>query len=92
MQIETEKLAGRLEHVKVERVGDWTFWSGTIDGYPVIVSKTLKGMSSAAAAIATASGERPASTPACWSWVSVKPVCDRDASVTRPAADFTSVT
>jgi len=50
MQIETEKLAGRLEHVKVERLSDWTFWSGTIDGYPVIVSKTLKGMSSAAAA------------------------------------------
>ena len=50
MQIEVEKLANHLDNVKVERVGDWTFWSGTIDGYPVVVSKTLKGMSSAAAA------------------------------------------
>jgi adenosylhomocysteine nucleosidase len=50
MQIEVETLAGRLEHVTIDKVGGWTFWRGTIDGYPVIVSKTLKGMSNAAAA------------------------------------------
>jgi len=50
MQLEIEKLAGRLADVKVERVGGWTFWSGTLDGYPVVVSKTLKGVANAAAA------------------------------------------
>jgi adenosylhomocysteine nucleosidase len=50
MPIEVEKLARRLDNVGVEEVGGWTFWHGTLDGYPVIVSKTLKGMSNAAAA------------------------------------------
>jgi len=50
MQLEIEKLASRLDNVSVERVGGWTFWRGLVDGYPVIVSKTLKGTSNAAAA------------------------------------------
>ena len=50
MQIEIEKLAASLEQAVIDRVGDWTFWRGTVNGYPVIVSKTLKGMSNAAAA------------------------------------------
>lgn len=50
MQIEVEALSTKLEQPTVERVGDWMFWRGAIDGYPVIVSKTLKGMSNAAAA------------------------------------------
>lgn len=50
MQLEIEKLTGRLADVKVERVGGWSFWSGTLDGYPVVVSKTLKGIANAAAA------------------------------------------
>src|SRR6266849_6554264 len=54
MQLEIEKLAGRLENPSVETVGGWTFWRGTLDGYPVVVSKTLKGMSNAAAATAIA--------------------------------------
>ena len=54
MRSETEKLTGRLENVSIEKVGGWTFWRGTIDGYPVIVSRTLKGMSNAAAATAIA--------------------------------------
>src|SRR5262249_35978920 len=33
-----------------ERFKGWTFWRGAIDGNPVIVSKTLKGISNAAAA------------------------------------------
>jgi len=52
MQLEIEKLTGRLDHSSVERVGGWTFWRGSLDGHPVIVSKTLKGMSNAAAATA----------------------------------------
>ena len=37
-----------------EKVQGWTFWRGTIDGYPVVVSKTLKGLANAAAATAIA--------------------------------------
>ena len=43
-----------LEHATEENVGGWIFWRGTIDGYPVVVSKTLKGMENAAAATALA--------------------------------------
>jgi len=54
MQIEVDRLAARLEHLSVEQIGGWTFWRGTIDGYTVVVSKTLKGISAAAAATAIA--------------------------------------
>lgn len=54
MDLEVTKLASRLENVRVEKVVSWTFWRGTLDGYPVIVSKTMKGMSNAAAATAIA--------------------------------------
>jgi adenosylhomocysteine nucleosidase len=54
MRSETETLAGRLDNLSIEKIGGWTFWRGTIDGYPVIVSRTLKGMSNAAAATAIA--------------------------------------
>jgi adenosylhomocysteine nucleosidase len=50
MQIEVEKLVGRLENVTLEQIGGWNFWRGTVNGYPVIVSKTLKGIANAAAA------------------------------------------
>ena len=50
MDVEVRRLAGVLANVSEERVQGWTFWRGTVDGYPVIVSKTLKGMSNAAAA------------------------------------------
>ncbi len=54
MRSETEELAGRLANISVDRVGGWTFWRGTIDGYPVIVSRTLRGIANAAAATAVA--------------------------------------
>jgi adenosylhomocysteine nucleosidase len=50
MDVEIRDLAGALEHVEEEKVKGWTFWRGAVDGYPVVVSKTLKGMSNAAAA------------------------------------------
>jgi len=50
MDVEIRTLAGALEHAEEQRVRGWTFWRGAIDGYPVVVSKTLKGMSNAAAA------------------------------------------
>src|SRR4051812_28407170 len=50
MEVEIRKLAGAIENATEEKVGGWTFWRGTVDGYPVVISKTLKGMSNAAAA------------------------------------------
>lgn len=50
MKLETERLVRRLGHVELETVGGWTFWRGRLDGYPVVVSKTLKGVANAAAA------------------------------------------
>ena len=52
MDLEVRKLAAALANVSEEHVQGWTFWRGTLDGYPVIISKTLKGMSNAAAATA----------------------------------------
>jgi adenosylhomocysteine nucleosidase len=54
MDLEVKKFASRLENVRVEKVSGWTFWRGTLDGYPVIVSKTMKGVSNSAAATAIA--------------------------------------
>lgn len=54
MPIEVEVLIKKLENSSVEKIGGWTFWKGTVDGYPVVVSKTLKGMSNTAAATAIA--------------------------------------
>jgi adenosylhomocysteine nucleosidase len=54
MDLEVKKLASRLDNVRVEKVGGWTFWRGTLDGYPVVVSKTMKGLSNSAAATAIA--------------------------------------
>jgi adenosylhomocysteine nucleosidase len=54
MDVEVKRLVTALENPKEERVRGWTFWRGTVDGYPVVVSKTLKGMSNAAAATALA--------------------------------------
>jgi adenosylhomocysteine nucleosidase len=50
MDVEVKRLATSLDNPQEEKVRGWTFWRGTVNGYPVIVSKTLKGMSNAAAA------------------------------------------
>jgi adenosylhomocysteine nucleosidase len=52
MPLEIERLVGRLDGVRTEEIGGWTFWLGTLEGHPVVVSKTLKGMANAAAATA----------------------------------------
>lgn len=54
MDVEIRKLAAALDNRKEERIRDFLYWVGTIDGYPVVVSKTLKGMGNAAAATALA--------------------------------------
>ena len=54
MDVEITRLAGLLQNATEQRIEGWTFWSGTLDGHPVVVSKTLKGMENAAAATAIA--------------------------------------
>ena len=54
MPVETQVLADALQNRTEQQVQGWTFWSGTIDGYPVVVSKTKKGMTNAAASTALA--------------------------------------
>jgi len=54
MDVEIRKLAGAIQNATEEQVSGWTFWRGTNDGYPVVISKTLKGMENAAAATALA--------------------------------------
>jgi len=34
MDLEVKHLAGVLDNVSVEKVQGWTFWRGTLDGYP----------------------------------------------------------
>lgn len=54
MPVETDALVAALSGSAEVRIQGWTFWTGTLDGHPVIVSKTLKGMTNAAAATALA--------------------------------------
>ncbi|WKA60419.1 5'-methylthioadenosine/S-adenosylhomocysteine nucleosidase [Planococcus shenhongbingii] len=55
MPIEAEKFAERLENVKVEESGStFEFYIGTVEGYPVIVTKTGKGFANTGAATALA--------------------------------------
>jgi len=54
MDVEIRKLARTIENAREEKVQAWTFWRGTIDGYPVVISKTLKGMPNAAVATSLA--------------------------------------
>ncbi len=57
MPVEAEHFAAKLDNVKQRQIGEWRFWQGTVDGYPVIVSETLKGMSNVAAATSIAAVE-----------------------------------
>ncbi|MCM3588299.1 5'-methylthioadenosine/S-adenosylhomocysteine nucleosidase [Mesobacillus maritimus] len=50
MPIEGEKLVEKLENVTEETSGNFVFWIGTLEDYPVIVAKTGKGMENTAAA------------------------------------------
>lgn len=52
MDVEIRKLAAAIDNPKEETVGGWTFWVGSVDRYPVVISKTLKGLANAAAATA----------------------------------------
>src|SRR5436305_11710185 len=54
MDVEIKALAASLQGATEEHVAGWTFWRGTIDGYPVVISKTQKGMENAATTTALA--------------------------------------
>lgn len=54
MDVEMQKLAASLTNATEEQVQGWTFWRGAIDGYPAVISKTMKGVSNTAAATALA--------------------------------------
>jgi adenosylhomocysteine nucleosidase len=54
MPIEAENFAKRLDNVKIEKSGNFVFYKGKLDNYPVIVAKTGKGMENTAAATAIA--------------------------------------
>lgn len=54
MGSEVDRLIAALERATETNVHGWSFWEGTIDGAPVVVSKTMKGMTNAAGATALA--------------------------------------
>jgi adenosylhomocysteine nucleosidase len=54
MPIEAEDFAEKLDKVKVEKSGTFVFYKGKLNNYPVIVTKTGKGMENTAAATALA--------------------------------------
>lgn len=54
MEVEVDAMVAALEQPKEERHSGYQFWRGTLGGYPVIVAKTQKGMTNAAASTALA--------------------------------------
>lgn len=54
MPVETEALVAAVTRPVERHVQGWTFWIGTLNAYPVVISKTQKGMTNAAAATALA--------------------------------------
>jgi adenosylhomocysteine nucleosidase len=54
MEMETDRLILQLHDVQADTLGPWHFWQGTIDGFPVVISKTKMGAANAAAATAVA--------------------------------------
>ncbi|TGB02487.1 5'-methylthioadenosine/S-adenosylhomocysteine nucleosidase [Halobacillus salinus] len=54
MPIEAENFAAKLENVEEEKSGNFLFYKGEVNDYPVIVMKTGKGMENTAAATAIA--------------------------------------
>lgn len=52
MPIEAEHFAGLLDNVRKEQSGHATFYLGTLNGYPIVVAQTGKGLENTAAATA----------------------------------------
>lgn len=54
MDVEVQQLVAALDGAMPQQIAGFSFWSGKIDGYPVVVAKTRRGMSHASAATAIA--------------------------------------
>lgn len=52
MPIEAEYFAGLLTDVRIEKAGHATFYLGNLNGYPIVVAQTGKGLENTAAATA----------------------------------------
>lgn len=52
MPIEAEYFAGLLSELRTEKAGEVTFYLGKLDGFPVVVAQTGKGLENTAAATA----------------------------------------
>ena len=52
MPIEAEYFASLLTDVRIEHSGNATFYLGTLNGHPIVVAKTGKGLENTAAATA----------------------------------------
>ncbi|MBS4687534.1 5'-methylthioadenosine nucleosidase [Aeromonas sobria] len=50
MEVEVDTMIAALQEKQELTVGAWTFWQGTLAGYPVIISRTEVGLANAAAA------------------------------------------
>ena len=50
MDVETENFATQLDNMEEIKISRWSFYKGTINNYPVIVSRTEVGMTNAAVA------------------------------------------
>ncbi len=50
MDVEVETLVAALKEKQELTVGAWTYWQGTLSGYPVVISRTEVGLANAAAA------------------------------------------
>ncbi|WP_412547372.1 hypothetical protein [Photobacterium piscicola] len=50
MDIETTTLVNTLKNKSQTTIGAWSFWQGTINDYPIVVSRTEVGIANAAAA------------------------------------------
>ncbi|MDA9557390.1 5'-methylthioadenosine/S-adenosylhomocysteine nucleosidase [Vibrio sp.] len=52
MPIEAENFAALLKDVRIEKTGNFTFYIGTLNDYPIVVAQTSKGLENTAAATA----------------------------------------
>ena len=50
MDVETEKFANELDNMEEINISGWNFYKGTLNDYPVVVSRTEIGMTNAAVA------------------------------------------
>lgn len=50
MDVETEKFAAKLDNMEEITISGWDFYKGTLNDYPVVVSRTEIGMTNAAVA------------------------------------------